>query len=134
MMFRNHGWRRDFAFTDKITPSTTGATLTVRWGQRGRVGGATVKDRAQLAVGLLAPWVLNADPNAVQNLPPPLQMRAGESWTANLALPAPPGGGATIQALRTPSDFASERALLLRDTGRHHGGSPNDRLLPRLPR
>ena len=47
MMVRNHGWRRDFAITDKITATSTSSTLTVRWGQRGRVGDATIKPRAQ---------------------------------------------------------------------------------------
>jgi hypothetical protein len=129
MMYRNHGWRRDVAFTDKVDDNTTGSNLTVRWGQRGRIGEATVKPRAQLIVGLLAPWVLAADPNVVTNLPPPLAMRPGESWTANLTLPAPPQGSASIQALRTPGSFATERAALMRDIGRHHGGSLNDRLL-----
>ena len=134
MMFRNHGWRRDVAFTDKIGPTTTGSTLVVRWGQRGRVGDAAVKPRAQLAVSQLAPWVLSGDANAVNNLPPPIAMRPGDTWTANLSLPAPPGSTATIQLLRTPFDFESERAMLLRDVGRHHGGSPNDRVLNRLGR
>ena len=45
MMFRNSPdpaarWRRDVAITDKITDATTSATLTVRWGQRGRIGEA----------------------------------------------------------------------------------------------
>jgi hypothetical protein len=134
MMARNHQWRRDAAFTDKITSTTTGADLIVRWGQRGRVGDTNVKPRAQFVVGQLAPWVLAVDPNAVQNLPPPLQMRPGESWTGNLALPAPLGGMAGIQSLRRPLDFGLERAMLLRDVGRHHGATPNDRFVKRLGR
>jgi len=129
MMFRNHQWRRDMAITDKITSTSTGSTLIVRWGQRGRVGDANIKPRAQFLVGQLAPWVLDADPNAVLNLPAPIQMRPGESWTSNLTLPAPLGGLAGIQSLRAPFDFESERAALLRDVSRHRGGTPNDRLL-----
>jgi hypothetical protein len=134
MMFRNHGWRRDVAFTDKITSTTTGSTLVVRWGQRGRSGDSGIKPRGQFAVGQLAPWVLSADPNAVQNLPAPIQMRPGESWTANLALPAPLGGLASIQFARAPLDFESERAMLLRDVGRRQGVTPNERFLKRLDR
>jgi hypothetical protein len=120
------------AITDKITPTTTSQTLIVRWGQRGRVGATTVKPRAELVVGQMAPWVPLAE---VQNLPAPVQMRAGDSWAGNLVLPAPPGGLAGIQSLRTPLDFESDRATLLRDVRRHHGhGSPNDRLLRRLGR
>lgn len=132
MMARNHQWRRDMAFTDKITSTTTGSTLTVRWGQRGRIGDANVKPRAQFVVGQLSPWVLSANPNAVLDLPLPLQMRPGESWTGNLALPAPLGGVAGIQSLRSPLDFGVDRAMLLRDVSRHHGGTPAERLAKRL--
>jgi hypothetical protein len=132
MMFRNHGWRRDMAITDKITPTTTSQTLIVRWGQRGRVGTTSVKPRAELVVGQMAPWVPLAD---VQNLPAPIQMRPGDSWAGNLVLPAPPAGLAAVQSLRTPLDAESDRAALLRDLRRHHGqGSPNDRFLRRLGR
>jgi hypothetical protein len=134
MMYRNHQWRRDMAITDKITSTTTGSTLTVRWGQRGRVGEVSVKPRTQFVVDRLAPWVTSADPNAVNNVPAPIQMRPGESWTSNLTLPAPPGGLAGIQSLRVPFDFESERAVLLRDVSRHRGGTPNDRLLKALGR
>jgi hypothetical protein len=132
MMFRNHGWRRDMAITDKITATTTSANLIVRWGQRGRVGTPAIKLRAELLVSLMAPWIPASD---VQNLPAPLQMRAGESWAANLMLPGPPAGLAAALAARSPLDAAAERATLLRDVSRHHGhGSPNDRFLRRLDR
>mgnify|MGYP001766436702 CR=1 FL=1 len=78
-------------------------------GARGRVGDTNIKPRAQFVVGQLAPWVLSANPNAVQDLPAPLQMRPGDSWTGNLALPAPLGGTAAIQALRSPLDIGLER-------------------------
>jgi hypothetical protein len=134
MMFRNHGWRRDVAITDKITSGTTGSTLTVRWGQRGRIGEASLKPRAQLVIERLSPWVLAADSNAVQNLPAPIPMRAGSSWTSNLTLPAPMGGLASTQALRTPLDFDVERAMLMRDVTRRHETTPNERAMQRLGR
>jgi hypothetical protein len=81
------GIRRDVAITDKIGPTTTGSSLIVRWGQRGRVGEAAIKPRARSAVEQLAAW---ADVNAVDALAAPLPMRAGDSWTGNLTLPAPP--------------------------------------------
>ncbi len=83
MMFRNHTWRRDVAITDKIGPATTSDTLIVRFGQRGRVGEAAIKPRARYAVGELAPWVNLAE---VDNLPPPIPMRAGDSWAGNLVV------------------------------------------------
>ncbi|MGZ8994777.1 MAG: hypothetical protein ACXW16_12245, partial [Burkholderiaceae bacterium] len=97
MMFRNHAWRRDVAITDKIGPATTSSTLIVRFGQRGRIGEATIKPRARNAVGAIAPWVNLAE---VDNLPPPIPMRAGDSWAGNLVVPAPPGGLAAPLRLR----------------------------------
>jgi hypothetical protein len=143
MMVRNHAWRRDVAMTDKIAATTTSDTLTVRWGQRGRVGEAAIKPRAQFAVDQLAPWVLQADPNAVTNLPAPIAMRPGQSWAANLVLPAPPAM-ATAQALRGPRlSSEQEQILLRRAVSRQLIGiagpamqhsTPNERALQRLQR
>jgi hypothetical protein len=132
MMFRNHAWRRDMAITDKITDTTTSSTLIVRWGQRGRVGAAAVKPRVQLVVGALAPWVSLAE---VTSLPPPIQMRPGESWAGNLIQPAPPAGLASALSVRGVLDFEADRASLLRDLGGRHGHwTPNDRWLRRAGR
>ncbi len=135
MMVRNHAWRRDVAITDKIGPNTTSSNLIVRFGQRGRIGETAIKPRAQLAVQELAPWVLQADPNAVANLPAPVAMRVGDSWTNNLIVPVPPGGLLGALALRAPLDVASDRALLARAVGRAHGHhghwTPNERWLKR---
>ena len=134
MMVRNHTWRRDVAITDKIGPSTTSSTLIVRFGQRGRIGEVAIKPRAQLAVQQLAPWVLQADPNAVTSLPVPIPMRAGDSWASNLVVPAPPGGLLAPLALRVPLDFVSDRALLARAVVGAHGHghwTPNKRWLKR---
>lgn len=140
LMARNHGWRRDFAITDKVSDSSTGSTVLVRWGQRGRVGSDTLKPRARFMVTQLAPW---AGAAAVDALPAPLPMRPGESWTANLVLPAPPFAAA--QALRAPV-LATEqdRLLLRRALTRQVIGAPassstghqaaNERWLQRLPR
>ena len=143
MMVRNHAWRRDVAMTDKITATTTSDTLTVRWGQRGRVGEAGIKPRAQFTVDQLAPWVLQADPGAVANLPAPIAMRPGQSWAANLVLPAPPAM-ATAQALREPRlSTELDQILLRRAVSRQligiagpamQHGAPNERALLRLQR
>jgi hypothetical protein len=87
LMSRRLGIQRDVAITDKIGAGTTGSTLIVRWGQRGRVGSAAIKPRARALAQALVPWF---DAAEVDNLPAPLPMRAGESWNANLALPAAP--------------------------------------------
>jgi hypothetical protein len=123
MMYRNHGVRRDVAITDKIGPATTGDTLIVRWGQRGWLAEAAIRPRAKLAIERLAPWI---DPASVELLPAPLAMRAGESWNANLVLPAPPGGVGPA-ALRTPAAPADDAYLLERAQRRGRGG------IPRLP-
>lgn len=139
MMFRNHAFRRDVAVTDKMTSSSTGSTLTVRWGQRGRVGEASIRPRAQFAVTQLAPWVNAAV--EVAALPAPIPMRAGDSWTGNLILPAPPGGMASALSAPTLRELDADRALLRRaltrqfmgiETGGHW--SPNERALRRLER
>ncbi|MFN3566492.1 MAG: PKD domain-containing protein [Burkholderiaceae bacterium] len=123
MMFHNHGIRRDVAITDKIGPTTTGDTLIVRWGQRGRVAETAVRPRVKLAVADLAPWI---DANAVDAFPAPLAMRAGESWNANLVLPAPPGGVGPA-SVRAPTSKAEDAYLLERAQRRGRGG------IPRLP-
>jgi hypothetical protein len=117
MMFHRHGIRRDIAFTDKIMPTTTGDTLVVRWGRRGRDGEIGVKPRVRIAVENIAPWV---DPALVDALPPPLDMRAGESWNANLALPAQLGTN-EVRVLSTPASRAAD-AWLLERALRHPGG------------
>jgi hypothetical protein len=135
MMMRNHTFRRDVAITDKITPTTTSSNLIVRWGQRGRIGEASIKPRAQLAAQNLAPWVLQADPNAVTNLPTPIAMRVGDSWASNLVVPAPPGGLASIQRIQL--DAEEDRRLLMRalSGARAHGHwTPNERWLRRVGR
>ncbi len=141
MMAKNHGWRRDVAITDKLTATSTGSSVIVRWGQRGRVGEGTIKPRAQFAVSQLAPWV---DPAVVTGLAVPLQMRPGESWTANLALPAPIASMARAQGvsgLRMTTE--QERLLIRRALTRQVIGisgpgvshwTPNERLAKRTER
>jgi hypothetical protein len=135
MMYRLTGgaWRRDVAITDKILDTTTSSTLTVRWGQRGRIGEAAPKTRAELVVRELAPWVLISE---VHNLPPPIPMQPGESWASNLVLPAPsPSGLASIQAVRSPFDVEGDRALLMRGLSRQRDHwTPNERWLKRIDR
>jgi hypothetical protein len=119
MMFRNLAARRDVAITDKITASSTGSSIIVRWGQRGRAGEAAVRTRTRFAVEQLAPWVNLAEVDA---LPAPIAMRAGESWTANLSLPAPPPV-VRAQAAMTERERAAE-VDLVRQALRRPGTPP----------
>jgi hypothetical protein len=106
--------------------------LIVRWGQRGRIGEASIKPRATLVLQNLAPWVDTAE---VTNLPAPIAMRVGDSWAGNLVVPAPPGALATLQRIQLEPE--EDRRLLMRAlTGSHHRGhrSPNERFLRRVGR
>jgi hypothetical protein len=81
MMQLRYGVLRDYAVTDKLLDGALSADLIVSWGQRGRIGEATIKPRAKLVLGEALPWV---DVALVDRLAPPLMLRAGQSWGANL--------------------------------------------------
>jgi hypothetical protein len=123
LMNRRLGIQRDKAITDKIGPSTTGSTLIVRWGQRGRVGAAGVKPRAKAIAQALVPWF---DANQVDTLPAPLPMRAGDSWIGNLSLPSspPPGGAPTERALSAREQSYRLKRELQRMEHHHHAQGP----------
>ena len=115
MMSRRLGMQRDVAITDKSTPTSTSATLIVRWGQRGRIGEPTLKPRAALMVQELAPWL---DVAEVEQLPAPIPLRPGESWRANLSQPAAAGMAQALDAqamVQAARQFRKERQRM-----RHH--------------
>jgi hypothetical protein len=115
MMSYRYGVRMDFAIADPITPSTTGNTLIVRWGERGRVAEPQVKPRAKLVIEQIAPWVA---PDVVDALPPPIAMRADASWFGNLSLAAAPSGTRALSTRIRDLTPEEERLLLRRDTQR----------------
>ncbi len=125
LMNRRLGIQRDVAITDKVTDSSTGSTLMVRWGQRGRIGAPSIKPRAKAIAQSLVPWF---DADQVDSLPAPLTMRAGQSWTSNLVLPGPVGAAPRETALRMTRE---QRWLLNKEIQRieHHRHA----LRPRLP-
>ena len=85
------GVERDIAVTNNPQgDDVTGDDYIVTWGQRNRVGDPVVKERARYAVSRLLPEVsLDAYIDAI---PPPREMRPGESWNENLFIdPAAPG-------------------------------------------
>jgi hypothetical protein len=88
MMAYRYSIRRNIALLDgspSIQP--TGTTAIVKWGQRGRIGEAAIRPRAKLLLGEMLPWI---DPNAVDLLAAPLQMRSGGSIAENYVLGSPP--------------------------------------------
>ena len=91
MIRARFGVERDIAVTNNPQgDDVTGDDYIVTWGQRNRVGDPVVKERARYAVSRLLPEVsLDAYIDAI---PPPREMRAGETWNDNLFLdPAAPG-------------------------------------------
>jgi hypothetical protein len=121
LMSHRLGIRRDVAITDKITDSTTAATLFVRWGQRGRVGEPLIKPRVKAIAAELTPWV---DQAAIDALAPPLQMRAGDTWSGNLALPAPPGSNKPTFELMTKAQRYQMKREIERSMHNRHIGAP----------
>lgn len=81
LMFHRLGVRRDIAFVDPVPADARSSTILVRWGQRGRIGEPALTPRLRSIVQQLAPWVDLAETG---RLPAPADLRAGESWGANL--------------------------------------------------
>ena len=103
MVRARFGVERDIAVTNNPQgDDVTGDDYIVTWGQRNRVGDPAIKERARYAVSRLLPEVsLDA---YIDAMPPPREMRAGETWTQNLfldpAAPAPDKARALDQPVR----------------------------------
>jgi hypothetical protein len=80
LMQLRHGVLRDVAITPPFA-SGTSADAVVAWGQRGRVGAATIKPRVALVLAQTMPWLPSGFTDA---LAPPVPLRAGLSWGQNL--------------------------------------------------
>ena len=89
MMSYRHGIQYDVGYSNVYKDGMTSDDLIVAWGQRGRIGSASIKPRVKLVVSKVAPWI---DLAAVDALPAPIQMTAGKSWDANLVLSGPING------------------------------------------
>lgn len=127
MMSRRHGVERDVAIADRITDTTTGSTLIVRWGQRTRIADPAIKPRVNASRGYVVPWV-NA--SEMDLLPAPLAMRAGDSWSSNLALgPVAAGSPKIVSDATLLQDLAIE-ARLARQFD--HRSRPDQRFLSRF--
>ena len=114
------GYLRDVALSDKIVAGSSGSSILVRWGQRGRVGEPRIKPRARATVQELAPWFATT---ALDALPAPLPMRVGDSWTSNLSLPAPPRKQASAQRWPTREEIGLMKKEAQR-AAHHHSGRP----------
>ena len=122
LMQRRLGIRRDFAIADYLSGKTSSSGAIVRWGQRGRVGEATIKPKALAITQALTPWLEEGE---IGLLPPPIALRAGESWSANLQQLAIPRQARPLNALPSLNELAQlQREMQLMQRHRHHGGKP----------
>ncbi|PCH96132.1 MAG: hypothetical protein COB83_06580 [Gammaproteobacteria bacterium] len=90
MMQKRYNVFRDVAITNQPTGNNISAQdYIVTWGQRGRIGEATIKPRVLFSASRVLPEFDSAD--ALSSVPAPIAMIAGNNWIENLAIsPAPP--------------------------------------------
>lgn len=100
MMAYRHGAQTDVGYTNVFQEGMTTSELIVAWGQRGRIGKADIKPRLKLVLERIAPWI-PADA-AVTALPAPIQMTAGSSWEASLAISPTPATPQTSMSMTKP--------------------------------
>ena len=100
MMSYRHGIQYDVAYSNVYKDGMKSDQLIVAWGQRGRIGSASIKPRVKLVLSKVAPWI---DLGAVDALPAPIQMPAGRSWDANLVLSSSGNGARLAQVFSTVS-------------------------------
>ena len=109
MLAHRHGAQYDVAYTNKYVDGMTSADLKVAWGQRGRIGHASIKPRIKLVLAQVAPWI---PASAVDALPSPIQMAPGSTWEASLVQAASPIAGPAPSPLRNlASSTAVSRAV-----------------------
>ncbi len=83
MMSHRYGILRDVGVTDR-PENATAQTIIVDWGQRGRIGQNSLQDRAAFVLENIFPTMNGA--NLISNLPTPIAMTKGESWSENLTI------------------------------------------------
>lgn len=109
MMYHRHGVQYDLGYSAPVPDGATAEEVIVAWGQRGRIGETAIRPRVKLVLQHIAPWI---DAAAVDALPAPLQMRAGESWAANLQLGGTPtNSGESARVFET----AAQKQVRMKD-------------------
>ncbi|GIU23878.1 hypothetical protein [Shewanella sp. MBTL60-007] len=83
LMSHRYAIQRDVAVTDK-PDNPTASSITVDWGQRGRIGDIKLENRAVFVIDQMMPE-LNAL-SLVNALPNPIEMKQGQSWSENLVI------------------------------------------------
>ncbi|SEL04507.1 hypothetical protein SAMN05216262_10546 [Colwellia chukchiensis] len=83
MMKARYDVDRDIAVTNK--PQSSGEDYIVTWGQRGRIGEQHIKPRVEYVTRRILPEFTYAA-SIINNLPEPIAMKVGSSWTQNLGI------------------------------------------------
>ena len=116
MMSHRYGILRDVGVTDR-PENITAATITVDWGQRGRIGQNSLQSRAAFVINNIFP---NMDgTNLISNLPEPIAMTQGDSWLENLTI-STLSSAQKRAASQQSSSTTPSRAPELRVSGDRH--------------
>ncbi len=100
---------RDVAITN--SPKSVDENYIVTWGQRGRIGDERIKPRVLYAVSNILPEVNDVE-NLINNLPSPIMMNIGETWSENLNIsPLPP----QKQTINKTSNQVKKRRFIQHD-------------------
>jgi hypothetical protein len=82
MSLFHFGMESDTAVTNAPQPGDTSADLIVEWGARNRIGDEVIRERLRLLMPLMLPEF--SFDTWIDGLDPPIPLRSGESWHANL--------------------------------------------------
>ena len=83
MMSHRYGILRDMGVTDR-PENASASTIIVDWGQRGRIGQNSLQDRAAFVLDGIFPSINGT--SLIGNLPEPIAMTKGKSWSENLTI------------------------------------------------
>lgn len=83
MMSHRYGILRDMGVTDR-PENASASTIIVDWGQRGRIGQNSLQDRAAFVLDGIFPSINGT--SLISDLPEPIAMKPGESWSENLEI------------------------------------------------
>ncbi|GIU51792.1 hypothetical protein TUM4438_42650 [Shewanella sairae] len=105
LMSHRYGILRDVAITDK-PDNPTASSITVDWGQRGRIGDEKLQRRAAFVIDQMMPELNGL--SLVSGLPNPIEMNQGQSWSDNLAIsPNISPSNSRVQTLQQSAKFRS---------------------------
>ncbi|ABZ76890.1 conserved hypothetical protein [Shewanella halifaxensis HAW-EB4] len=106
LMSHRYAIQRDVAVTDK-PDNPTASSITVDWGQRGRIGDIKLENRAAFVINQIMPE-LNGTV-LVNNLPAPIEMKQGQSWSDNLTIS--PVNGPQLNRIAPQTSYSPELRL-----------------------